>query len=80
MYDGWRAKVDLRNRAVVRALKLDGVIPRPVSRALLDATPEHRRSLRLTFLPPAHRARCVDSRSEPWFGSTVPPPRSTTSY
>src|SRR4051812_32594941 len=40
LYDGWRAKVDLRNRAVVRALKLDGVTPRRVSRALLDATPE----------------------------------------
>lgn len=40
LYDGWRAQVDLRNRAVVRALKLDGVTPRPVSRALLDATPE----------------------------------------
>jgi type VII secretion protein EccB len=40
LYDGWRARVDLRNRPVVRALKLDGVTPRPVSRALLDATPE----------------------------------------
>ena len=40
LYDGWRAKVDLRSRAVVRALKLDAVTPRPVSRALLDATPE----------------------------------------
>jgi type VII secretion protein EccB len=40
MYDGWRAKVDLRNRAVVRALKLDGISPRPLSRALLDAVPE----------------------------------------
>jgi type VII secretion protein EccB len=40
LYDGWRAKVDLRNRALVRALKLDRVAPRPVSRALLDATPE----------------------------------------
>lgn len=40
LYDGWRAKVDLRNRAVVRALKLDGVTPQRVSRALLDATPE----------------------------------------
>jgi type VII secretion protein EccB len=40
LYDGWRAEVDLRNRAVVRALKLDGVEPQPVSRALLDATPE----------------------------------------
>ena len=40
LYDGWRAKVDLRNRAVVRALKLDSITPQPVSRALLDATPE----------------------------------------
>ncbi|MDT5014875.1 MAG: hypothetical protein QOD39_1035 [Mycobacterium sp.] len=40
LYDGWRAQVDLRNRAVVRALNLDAVTPRPVSRALLDATPE----------------------------------------
>ena len=40
LHDGWRAEVDLRNRAVVRALKLDGVEPQPVSRALLDATPE----------------------------------------
>lgn len=40
LYDGRRAKVDLRNQAVVRALKLDGQAPRPVSRALLDAIPE----------------------------------------
>jgi type VII secretion protein EccB len=40
LYDGRRAKVDLRNRAVVRALRLEAVTPRPVSRALLDATPE----------------------------------------
>ncbi|MGO4442465.1 type VII secretion protein EccB [Mycobacterium sp. 2YAF39] len=40
LYDGHRAKVDLRNNAVVRALKLDEVAPRPVSRALLDAIPE----------------------------------------
>jgi len=40
LYDGWRAKVDLRNRAVVRALQLDGVAPRPISRTLLDALPE----------------------------------------
>lgn len=39
LYDGRRARVDLRNQAVVRALKLDGVAPRPVSRALLDAVP-----------------------------------------
>jgi type VII secretion protein EccB len=40
LYDGRRAKVDLRIPAVVRALQLDGVAPRPVSRALLDAIPE----------------------------------------
>ncbi len=40
LYDGWRAEVDLRNPAVVWALRLDGVEPRPVSRALLDAVPE----------------------------------------
>src|SRR5690349_10985543 len=40
LYSGLRAKVDLRNRAVVRALQLDGVTPRPVSPTLLDATPE----------------------------------------
>ena len=40
LYDGHRAEVDLRNPAVVWALRLDGVEPRPVSRALLDAVPE----------------------------------------
>jgi len=40
LYDGRRARIDLRNHAVVRALKLDGVVPRPVSRALLDVVPE----------------------------------------
>jgi type VII secretion protein EccB len=40
LYDGRRARVDLRNHAAVRALKLDGVTPRPVSRALIDALRE----------------------------------------
>ena len=40
LYGGRRAEVDLRNHAVVRALRLDGVTPRPVSRALLDTIPE----------------------------------------
>lgn len=40
LYGGWRAEVDLRNRAVVRALQLDGIVPRPISRALLEAIPE----------------------------------------
>jgi type VII secretion protein EccB len=40
LYGGWRARVDLRNHAVVRALRLDGVAPRPVSRVVLDALPE----------------------------------------
>jgi type VII secretion protein EccB len=40
LYGGWRARIDLRNHSVVRALRLDGVTPRPVSRAMLDAIPE----------------------------------------
>lgn len=40
LYDGRRARVDLRNHAVVRALKLDHIAPRAVSRSLLDAIPE----------------------------------------
>ena len=40
LYDGQRATVDLRNVAVVRALRLDGVVPVPVSRTLLDVLPE----------------------------------------
>jgi type VII secretion protein EccB len=40
LYDGQRAAVDLRNVAVVRALRLDGVAPVPVSRTLLDVVPE----------------------------------------
>jgi type VII secretion protein EccB len=40
LYDGLRAEVDLRSNAVVRALRLDGVVPLPVSRALLDLVPE----------------------------------------
>lgn len=40
LYDGQRAAVDLRNIAVVRALRLDGVVPVSVSRTLLDVVPE----------------------------------------
>jgi ESX secretion system ATPase EccB len=40
MYDGQKAPVDLRNLAVVRALRVDGVVPVPVSRTLLDLVPE----------------------------------------
>lgn len=40
LFAGRRAKVDLRSPAVVRALALDGVVPRPVTRALLDTVPE----------------------------------------
>ncbi len=40
LYDGRRAEVDLRSTAVVRALRLDGIVPLPVSRALLDLVPE----------------------------------------
>lgn len=40
LFDGRRAKVDLRSPAAVRALALDGVVPRSVTRALLDTVPE----------------------------------------
>jgi type VII secretion protein EccB len=40
LFDGNRAKVDLRNPVVVRALDLEGITPRRVSRALLDSLPE----------------------------------------
>ncbi|RAV17162.1 type VII secretion protein EccB [Mycolicibacterium sp. GF69] len=40
VFGGQRAAVDLRNPAVVRALALEGVAPRPVSRTLLDTLPE----------------------------------------
>lgn len=38
--DGWRARVDLRDIAVVRALHLEGISAQPVSQALLDSVPE----------------------------------------
>ncbi len=40
LYDGKRAAVDLRNIAVLRALRLDGIVPIAVSRTLLDVVPE----------------------------------------
>jgi len=40
VYEGRRAAVDLRDLAVVRALRLDGVSPRQVSRSFLDLLPE----------------------------------------
>ncbi|GAS89680.1 uncharacterized protein RMCB_3776 [Mycolicibacterium brisbanense] len=40
IFDGWRAAVDLRDIAVVRALHLEGVEPLTVSRSLLDSVPE----------------------------------------
>ncbi|MGV9802356.1 type VII secretion protein EccB [Mycobacterium sp. NPDC003449] len=40
LYDGRRARVDLRSIAVVRALRLEGIAPVPVSRSLLDGVPE----------------------------------------
>lgn len=38
--DGWRARVDLRDIAVVRALHLEGVPAQAVSQAMLDSVPE----------------------------------------
>lgn len=40
LYDGRRARVDLRHPAVVRALRLDSIAPQPISVALLSAIPE----------------------------------------
>ncbi|MGB8405040.1 MAG: type VII secretion protein EccB [Mycobacterium sp.] len=40
LYDGKRAEVDLRDLAVARALRLDGVTAQPVSRSVLDLLPE----------------------------------------
>ncbi|MDG4664012.1 type VII secretion protein EccB [Mycobacterium sp. 236(2023)] len=40
LYGGWRARVDLRHAAVVRALRIDGVVPQPVSPSVLAAIPE----------------------------------------
>ena len=40
LYDGRRAPVDPHDRLIARALHLDGVKPRPVSSALLNAIPE----------------------------------------
>ncbi len=40
LYGAWRARVDLRHPAVVRALRLDGLVPQPVSPLLLAAIPE----------------------------------------
>ena len=40
LHGGWRARVDLRHPAVVRALRIDGVVPQQVSGTVLDAIPE----------------------------------------
>ncbi|MCH9768255.1 MAG: type VII secretion protein EccB [Actinomycetia bacterium] len=40
LYGGRRAQVDLRHPAVVRALRLEGSVPRPISGAVLAAIPE----------------------------------------
>ncbi len=40
LYGSRRARVDLRHRAVVRSLGLEGVVPQPISAAVLSAIPE----------------------------------------
>jgi ESX secretion system ATPase EccB len=62
LYDGWRAKVDLRNRAVVRALKLDGVEPHPVRECYWTRRRRRRPSIHPASRVPAHRARYGDTR------------------
>lgn len=42
LFDGKRARVDLGDHAVSRAMGLDGVAPRKVTAALVDAVPETR--------------------------------------
>lgn len=42
MYDGKRARVDLGDHAVTRAMGLDGVTPRRATAALINAVPEAR--------------------------------------
>ena len=61
-----RARVDLRSPVVVRALRLDGVAPRPVSRALLDTVPEVPEITLLLSLGSARRRPCAGSRWAPW--------------
>jgi type VII secretion protein EccB len=59
LYDGWRAEVDLRNPGVVWALRLDGIKPRPVSRALLAAIPEAP-PIAAPFIPGAGMPGAID--------------------
>jgi type VII secretion protein EccB len=40
LFDGHKAQVDLRDNAVVRALRLERVAPKTVSRSLTDSVPE----------------------------------------
>ncbi len=40
LYGSRRARVDLRHPAVVRALRLDGIAPQPISASILSAIPE----------------------------------------
>lgn len=40
LHGGWRARVDLRHPAVVRALQLDAVVPQEIAISVLDAIPE----------------------------------------
>ncbi|PTR31455.1 type VII secretion protein EccB [Rhodococcus sp. OK519] len=40
VYDGRRARIDLGDQAVTRALGLEGAQPRPIGRGLLNAIPE----------------------------------------
>ncbi|MCV7431730.1 type VII secretion protein EccB [Mycolicibacterium bacteremicum] len=42
LHDGGRAAIDLRDRAVVTAMRLEGIVPLSVSQSVLDALPERR--------------------------------------
>lgn len=55
LFDGWRAAIDLRDIAVVRALRLEGIAPLAVSQTLLDSVPE----------APAIRAPAIEAAGRP---------------
>ncbi|WNG88753.1 type VII secretion protein EccB [Mycobacterium sp. ITM-2016-00317] len=59
LHGGWRSRVDLRHPAVVRALRLDRIVPQQVSAALLAAVPE---------------APAIEPPRIPALGTAGPPP------
>ncbi|QNG19594.1 type VII secretion protein EccB [Rhodococcus triatomae] len=69
VYDGKRARIDMSNPRVTRALELEGIAPRPVSRGLLNAVPEVA-EIRAPYIPHAGSATDYDLGGKP-VGSVV---------